>query len=116
MLAAFVLATHLPVMRMNLGMAYFNLGNRYREREEWSQAIEQYKRALEVDRDYAPTYNNLALAYEDSGEHLHEAILTWGFLLKFANQHGLEKYSERASRHLRELGAEPSPEQHPEDE
>ncbi len=37
-----------------------NLGNVYRRMEKTAKAIECYQRAIELDKDYAPAYVNLA--------------------------------------------------------
>ncbi|MFN4190905.1 MAG: tetratricopeptide repeat protein, partial [Pseudothermotoga sp.] len=37
-----------------------NLGNVYRRMEKTAKAIECYRKAMELDKDYAPAYVNLA--------------------------------------------------------
>ena len=104
-LALFAVATHVPLLRPNLGMAYYNLGNRYKDRGEWELAIAQYEQELERDASYLPLNNNLALVYEKSGRHRPEAILAWERVLRIATQKNYSVYAERARRHLRDLGA-----------
>jgi 4-amino-4-deoxy-L-arabinose transferase-like glycosyltransferase len=104
-LALFAVATHVPLIRPNLGMAYYNLGNRYKDRGEWGLAIAQYEQALERDASYLPLNNNLALVYEESGRHRPEAILAWERVLRIATKQNYSVFAERARRHLRDLGA-----------
>jgi tetratricopeptide (TPR) repeat protein len=40
--------------------------------QEWQKAIERLKRALDSYPNYAPAYNNLAVAYGKLGDRLHE--------------------------------------------
>jgi 4-amino-4-deoxy-L-arabinose transferase-like glycosyltransferase len=108
-LALFAVATHVPLLRQNLGMAHYNLGNRYKDRGEWDRAIEQYRKALEEDPAYLPLHNNFALVLEESGEHPGEAIAAWQRVLRLASARGYAVYAERALRHLRGLGAPPEP-------
>jgi tetratricopeptide (TPR) repeat protein len=108
-LALFAVATHVPLLRPNLGMAYYNLGNRYKDRGEWELAIAQYEQAFERDASYLPLNNNLALVYEKSGRHRPEAILAWERVLRIATKRNYSVYAERARSHLRDLGAEREP-------
>ena len=39
--------------------AYYNLGNIYREKENWSLAIDNYNRAIDIKPDYAEAHCNL---------------------------------------------------------
>lgn len=52
--------------------AYFNLGLGYHQQGKLDQAIEAYKRAIDLDPDDAAAYNNLdeaiREAYENAGE------------------------------------------------
>ena len=101
----FAIGSHAPIIHQNLGMAHYNLGNRYKEREAWPLAIEEYTRALALDPTYLPLSNNLAWVYEQSGEHRREAIRTWVSVLELAKRQGLTAYAGRARRHLSDLGA-----------
>jgi 4-amino-4-deoxy-L-arabinose transferase-like glycosyltransferase len=101
-LAAFV---HVPFGPPSLGMAHYNLGNRYRELQQWDLAIEQYRAALEVDPAYISTYNNLAITLEEMGGRRADAILTWEHVLALAQEQGLDGHAERARRHLDALGS-----------
>jgi 4-amino-4-deoxy-L-arabinose transferase-like glycosyltransferase len=102
----FALGSHAPIIHQNLGMAHFNLGNRYKEREAWPLAIEAYMRALSVDPYYVPSSYNLALVYEQSGEHRREAIRVWEYVLALSTRQNLNGHANGARRHLSELGAD----------
>jgi tetratricopeptide (TPR) repeat protein len=43
--------------------ALYNLGGYYYAVQEYTQAIEQYKKAIEIDTNYSPSYNILGYAY-----------------------------------------------------
>jgi 4-amino-4-deoxy-L-arabinose transferase-like glycosyltransferase len=108
MLAALFIGMHWPIAEENLGIAYYNLGNRFRVRGQAERAIEAYQEAMRRSPDYLSAYNNLALAYEDAGRR-DEARAAWNSLLAVAQRQGSPRHVERAERHLRELGAEPAP-------
>jgi 4-amino-4-deoxy-L-arabinose transferase-like glycosyltransferase len=105
-LAVLAFAVHLTVLPDSLSMAHYNLANRYRELEKWDLAIQHYWESLERNPSYLSAYNNLALAYELSGVHPREAILSWEQVRKLARQRNLQHYVDRASRHLRALRGE----------
>jgi 4-amino-4-deoxy-L-arabinose transferase-like glycosyltransferase len=105
LLVVFSFAVHRPILRENLSVAYYNLGNRYRELERWDRAIGAYWESLRRDAGYISAHNNLAIAYERSGVHDAEAIQAWERVRALAEARGLERYVERAERHLRELRA-----------
>ena len=102
-LVALAAIVHVPFGPPNLGMAHFNLGNRYRALQQWDLAIEQYRAAMEVDPGYISTYNNLAITLEEVGGRRADAVLTWEHVLALAQQQGLEGHAERARRHLEAL-------------
>lgn len=106
-LGLFAVASHVPLLRPNLGMAYYNLGNRYKDRGEWELAIAQYEEALAWDAWYLPTHNNLAVVTERSDRERREAIVAWERVLRVAMAQQYTAYIERARRHLRDLGAAP---------
>ena len=47
--------------------AYFNLGIYYSEKDRADKAIEQFKRAIEINPLYARAHNNLGIAYAKKG-------------------------------------------------
>jgi 4-amino-4-deoxy-L-arabinose transferase-like glycosyltransferase len=105
-LALVALVVHRPMQRENLGVAYYNLANRYRERGEYDRAIEAYLRALRGAPGYLSAYNNLARSYEDAGRR-DEAVAAWQALRTLARFQGSPQHVARATRHLAALGAEP---------
>ncbi|MFQ6091980.1 MAG: tetratricopeptide repeat protein [bacterium] len=59
---------------------HFNAGDRYFEQGLYTEAIEEYKKAIEIKPDWAVAHNNLGLAYAKSDrgdlalQEYHEAI------------------------------------------
>jgi 4-amino-4-deoxy-L-arabinose transferase-like glycosyltransferase len=87
----------------DLSVAYYNLGNRYRLTGQHERAIEQYRKSLAINDDYISAYNNLAISLEKSATHRDEAIEAWRNLGEMGRIRGLDRYVERAERHLFEL-------------
>lgn len=46
----------------------YNLANIYRDKKETEKAIEEYKKAIEVDPKFPFSYQNLAVLYADTGK------------------------------------------------
>lgn len=103
LLAVFV---HLPLESSagRMHMAWYNLGNQYRELERWDEAIAAYQTSLRLVPDAISTRNNLALAYELAG-HRDEAIRGWQEVRDLARRSGDRLRVERAERHLEALAA-----------
>lgn len=55
--------------RYSIPVAYNNRGNAYLMLGQYQQAIEDYNKALEQDRDFAKAYNNRGLAYGNLGKY-----------------------------------------------
>jgi len=87
----------------NLYMAHYNIGNKYLGLQRYDEAIRSFHRSIAINPGFAPTYNNLALAYEGGG-HRDEAVAAWGQVLGYALRVGDERRKERALRHLAALG------------
>jgi 4-amino-4-deoxy-L-arabinose transferase-like glycosyltransferase len=87
----------------NLYMAHYNVGNKYLHLGRHDEAIESFERSLAINAGFAPTYNNLALAYEGGG-YRDEAVATWGRVLAYSIRTGDTRREERARRHLATLG------------
>ncbi len=104
-LAALALVVHLDLGGPSLAMAYYNLGNRYRALGRTEDAIVAYLDALRIDESYMASWNNLALAFEESEGHRADAIEAWRFILDWSLRGGSPVHEERARRHLRALGA-----------
>jgi len=96
---------HLPLAREDLSVAYYNLGNRYRELARWDPAIDAYRESIRRNPGYISAHNNLAIAYESSGMHDAEAIAAWQRVRVMAEASGLRRYVTRADRHLETLRA-----------
>jgi len=45
-------------------VAYDNLGSAYHNKGDYRRAIENYKKAMEFNKDYAPAYLNMGVSYE----------------------------------------------------
>ncbi|MDH3520400.1 MAG: tetratricopeptide repeat protein, partial [Myxococcales bacterium] len=88
-----------------LSVAYYNLGNRYRELARWDPAIDAYRESIRRNPGYISAHNNLAIAYESSGMHDAEAIAAWQRVRVMAEASGLRRYVTRADRHLETLRA-----------
>jgi 4-amino-4-deoxy-L-arabinose transferase-like glycosyltransferase len=97
----------LDLGKENLYMAWFNLGNKYRQLGRYEQAIEAYDRSLALDPNFIGTHNNLALAYEGAG-HTEDAIDRWREVFDRAQRKGDAVRIERAERHLRSLHSQPA--------
>lgn len=104
---------HLPLANENrMHMAWYNLGNAYRELERWDEAIGAYRRSLAENPQAISTHNNLAVACEGAGDR-DCAIEAWKRVRAIAFRTRDRIRLERATRHLRELesapGAAPEP-------
>jgi tetratricopeptide (TPR) repeat protein len=102
-LAAVVVSYRVPVE--DLAMAHFNLGNAFKERGQWQDAIGQYEASLQRAPAYISTWNNLALVYERSGADPKLALEAWQRVLQLAQAQGSGTHYERASRHIAAINA-----------
>lgn len=109
-LAVSAVLVHLPLESSDrrMHMAYYNLGNKYKELERWDEAIAAYHDSLARVPDAISTRNNLALAFEGAGRR-EEAIAAWRDVLARAQRQRDRVRIERAERHLETLGAGPAP-------
>ena len=98
---------HLPLSRENLAMAYYRLGDRFAQLEQWDEAIEYFGRSLNRDPSAISTWSHLALAYEARGDSHRDAVHTWLRVLDLGRHEDLHLHIERAEQHLRDLGIEP---------
>lgn len=103
-LGVLVALVHLPLesSQGRMHMAWYNLGNKYRELERWDEAIEAYRRSLELVPGAVSTHNNLALAYELGGRR-EEAIREWQIVAELGRRQRDRGRVERAERHLEAL-------------
>ena len=98
---------HLPLSRENLAMAYYRLGDRFAQLEQWDEAIEYFGRSLNRDPGDVSTWSHLALAFEERGDSHRDAVHTWLRVLDLARRQEFHLYAALAERHLRDLGVEP---------
>ena len=98
---------HLPLSRENLAMAYYRLGDRFVQLEQWDEAIEYFGRSLNRDPGAVSTWSHLAVAFEERGDSHRDAVHTWLRVLDLARRQEFHLHAARAERHLRELGIEP---------
>lgn len=104
-LALLTLLVHLPLASVNrMHMAWYNLGNKYKELERWEEATTAYRASLRENPNAISTHNNLALAFEGAGRR-EDAIEAWKIVGAMALKRGDGVRLERSTRHLRELGA-----------
>ena len=89
-------------------MAYYNLGNKFRELERWDEAVEAYRDSLAENPHAISTHNNLALTFELAGRR-GEAIEAWTRVGELAARLGDRTRMARAARHLAALGAVAGP-------
>jgi anti-sigma B factor antagonist len=69
----------------------------------YENSIECYKSALELEPDYLPALNNLAIVYEKQPVWHDLAIENWKRVLEISRQRNDDKHIDRAERHLADL-------------
>ena len=100
-----------PITSQNrLHMAWYNLGNQFRQLGRFDESIQAYHASLKLNPYSISTRNNLAIAYEAKGDR-DQAIETWTRVRSMAVVRRNDVYIERADRHLAELGFDPSSEE-----
>lgn len=70
---------------------------------DYEKSVRFYRQALEIDSDYLPARNNLAIVYEKRPEWREDAIEQWEIVLRLSEQIGDTKHKERAEKHIRVL-------------
>lgn len=70
---------------------------------DYENSIQCYKGALEIEPDYLPALNNLAIVYEKQPPWHSMAIESWKRVLEISRQRNDEKHMDRAERHLADL-------------
>jgi tetratricopeptide (TPR) repeat protein len=98
---------HLPLGPENFAMAYYRLGERFEQLEQWDAAIEYFGRSLNRDPGAISSWAHLALAFEQRGDSQQEAVHTWLRVLDLARRQEYHLHAARAEQHLRDLGFEP---------
>lgn len=77
----------------------YNLGVHATRSENWAQAIEYFRRAIETDPEMVDAIYNMAVCYEKTG-FVPQAKDTWNV---YAQAVGDEAEAERVRRHMAEL-------------
>lgn len=75
----------------------------YMRQGNYEMSVQEYTGALEIDPDYLPALNNLAIVYEKQPSWTTKAIQTWEQVLRLSQQRGDQKHTDRAQRHLANL-------------
>ena len=70
---------------------------------DYEQAAQCYIDAIEVNPDYLPAHNNLAIVYEKQPQTHAKAIEQWTKVLNLSRSRGDQKHIERAVKHLNQL-------------
>lgn len=70
---------------------------------DYEKSVEKYLQALELNPDYLPAYNNLAIVYEKKPSWRSKAIETWEKVLELSQANGDQKHIDRAQKHLSNL-------------
>jgi anti-sigma B factor antagonist len=69
----------------------------------YDASIQEYQLALDLDSEYLPALNNLAIVYEKQPSWTPKAIEVWQKVLQLSEQRGDQKHMDRAQRHLASL-------------
>ena len=63
-------------------LAHYSLGRLYHDNQKIQDAIQEYKKAIEIDFGHADAHNNLGVAYGDLGQY-PESIAEFQLALKY---------------------------------
>jgi len=78
---------------------FYNLGVHFAQQENWGEAIDYFKKALEIDPELNDAVYNLALCYEKTG-HVPQAKQVWDIYLKSVED-GSERH--KVEQHIASL-------------
>lgn len=70
---------------------------------EYEKAAAEYQKVLELDPDYLPALNNLAILYEKKPSWYTKAMEQWEKVLHVSQKIGDQKHIDRAQKHLSSL-------------
>lgn len=70
---------------------------------DYDRAAECYLQAIELDPEYLPAHNNLAIVYEKKPAWHQKAVQQWERVLELSTSEGDQKHIDRASKHLSNL-------------
>jgi tetratricopeptide (TPR) repeat protein len=69
----------------------------------YDKSINEYQLALQLESDYLPAMNNLAIVYEKKPSWHKQAIEQWEKVLELSKKVEATKHIERAQKHLSNL-------------
>ncbi|MDK2970452.1 MAG: anti-sigma factor antagonist [Candidatus Sumerlaeota bacterium] len=75
----------------------------FMRQRDYERAAQCYTDVLEIDPEYLPAINNLAIVYEKKPQWQKQAIEQWERVLTLSQSRGDQKHVERAQKHLQEL-------------
>jgi 4-amino-4-deoxy-L-arabinose transferase-like glycosyltransferase len=106
LLGASVWFVHLDLYRPGEAafMVEYNLANRYRMQGRRQEAIDAYRRSIELQPEYISSHHNLALYCGEEPRDLDCAEREWKAVRDIARAYGDREYIERAERSLRTIG------------
>jgi 4-amino-4-deoxy-L-arabinose transferase-like glycosyltransferase len=84
-------------------MVEYNLANRYRMLGRRQEAIDTYRRSIELQPNYISSHHNLAIYCGEEPRDLDCAEREWRAVLAIARSHGDREYIERAEHYLRAI-------------
>lgn len=70
---------------------------------DYESAADAYTKALEIDPEYLPAHNNLAIVYEKKPQWQAKAIKAWERVEDIASRRNDAKHIDRAQKHLANL-------------
>lgn len=75
----------------------------YMRQGDYESAADAYQKALQIDPNYLPAHNNLAIVYEKRPQWQAKAIEAWERVLDISRRNNDAKHIERAQKHLDNL-------------
>lgn len=75
----------------------------YMRQGDYDSAADAYQKALEIDPDYLPAHNNLAIVYEKKPQWQDKAVKAWERVLEISKSRNDQKHIDRALKHLQNL-------------
>jgi len=75
----------------------------FMRRGDYESATAAYQSAIELNPDYLPAHNNLAIVYEKRPNWHAQAIAQWKKVLELSMRNNDAKHTERAQKHLSNL-------------
>ncbi len=70
---------------------------------EYEKAVDEYLKSLQIDPEYLPAHNNLAIVYEKKPSWHSKAIEQWEKVLELSQKATDQKHIDRAQKHLANL-------------